>query len=432
MFKADPNDHFETSISALADVFPAIAAVKRIFQLRLGKLGNQKPKSINAVSPAVSGNGAPAATTSTSSSDFVIYDPFFCAGKVKEYWQEIFGLENVINENRDFYQDIGMVIVKKEEPEPEPEPVEKEKAEGETKFEVPQGYLEEKPKKKFKLPEVIATKDDVEIDLTDPEVFPFAHYSMCVTNPPFSQDHIPKLFKFLAKARKPYAVLMPDYIVTKKWFKDFYEETYCARATAPSTKVSTSAATASAVQKAVASSTGSLKSLFSNHPAFAAAAAAMTNITTTPATNGNNNNNKKAASAKPQEPASSSAAPNNIPKNISTILQEDGDSAEPFFIFPKRERNYEFEHPLKAGRSQSHFRSCWMVWVGSMKGDVYREVQCPSENIYSGSKNALNAQNDEERNDMMELMKGNPSDCEIFFSLEKFLLRLQKFGANKE
>jgi hypothetical protein len=413
-FKADPNDHFETNYEALIDVAPAVNAVRRILLLRrMKELNNNNNKSHQTNDP------------------FFLYDPYFCSGKVKSYWEDKVGLKNVINENRDFYVDLGLVkapemtdeqkeLLKNYETAVAEREEKKKRGEHSTaaaEEDLPEGFLKKPVIKLTSNPQPpLTTEVPISIDLLDPQQFPFAGFSMCVTNPPFSQDHIPRLFEFLALSKKPYAVLMPDYVVTKKWFKDFYEKTYGGRATAPSTKVSTNAATASVVKNVIqgnTAGTGSLSSLFASHPAFG---------------------KQQQQDSKPQQQKTTTTTTLDVSKtNLSTLLQEEPASAEPFFILPRTP--YEFEHPVKAGRGQSHFRSCWMVWVGGkMKSEVYRDVQCPP-NVAASTNNTGEQQQQQQSPTTTTVpteTENNNNNIELFHNLEKFLLRLQRTKVNSE
>jgi hypothetical protein len=72
-FETDYNDHFETPTIAYTDVSPAFAELCKL----LGKVPQ----------------------------DLVIYDPYFCQGKMRQRLKDI-GYPTVINENRDFYADV--------------------------------------------------------------------------------------------------------------------------------------------------------------------------------------------------------------------------------------------------------------------------------------------------------------------------------------
>lgn len=126
-YRANFNDHFETSSEALRDLLPVIESLRSLVRPSC-------PES------------------------FTIYDPYYCAGAVKEHWAQL-GVPCVIHEKRDFYHDIE---------------------EG-----------------------------------TVPSTF-----DMLVTNPPYSDDHIQRLMEFLIGSNKPWAFLVPDYVATKEWYRE--------------------------------------------------------------------------------------------------------------------------------------------------------------------------------------------------------------------
>ncbi len=127
-FEVDYNDHFETPKQAYIDLLPWLEAICSQMQ---------KPRN-----------------------ELRIYDPYFCQGKMKQYLNEL-GLSYVINENRDFYDDI----------------------------------------RKKKIPD----------------------YDVLITNPPYSGEHKMKLLHFLEnnKRAQPFALLLPVYTVTKSYWRDY-------------------------------------------------------------------------------------------------------------------------------------------------------------------------------------------------------------------
>ncbi len=48
-------------------------------------------------------------------------------------------------------------------------------------------------------------------------------YDVLVTNPPYSGDHIEKMCAFLGKRKKPFAVLVPNFVVKKPYHKTLVE-----------------------------------------------------------------------------------------------------------------------------------------------------------------------------------------------------------------
>ncbi len=53
------------------------------------------------------------------------------------------------------------------------------------------------------------------------------NYDVLVTNPPYSSDHVEKLFQFVSskKANKCFVLLLPSYFCQRKYFKEFCEKT---------------------------------------------------------------------------------------------------------------------------------------------------------------------------------------------------------------
>lgn len=87
--------------------------------------------------------------------DVRIYDPYYCEGKMKENLNSL-GFNTVHNEKEDFYENI--------------------------------------------------LNEDI------PE------YDVLVTNPPYSLDHMKKLMKFVSDSKKPWLLLLPNYV----YLKDYY------------------------------------------------------------------------------------------------------------------------------------------------------------------------------------------------------------------
>lgn len=84
-----------------------------------------------------------------------IFDPYHCEGSVIARLESI-GFENVYNEKEDFYA----TILNEEIPD----------------------------------------------------------YDVLVTNPPYSSDHMKKLLKFCAESKKPWFLLLPNYVYTKDYY----------------------------------------------------------------------------------------------------------------------------------------------------------------------------------------------------------------------
>ena len=88
-----------------------------------------------------------------------IYDPYYCDGAAKRHLQQL-GFTNVKNDNLDFYAS-----------------------------------------KTYKDP-ANTTHDIV------------------VTNPPFSEDHKERCLRWALATRKPFALLLPAYVVERRWFRE--------------------------------------------------------------------------------------------------------------------------------------------------------------------------------------------------------------------
>lgn len=73
-YRANFNDHFETSEEALKDLMPVIEAMRSLVRPNC-------PES------------------------FTLYDPYYCNGAVKGHWEAL-GVPKVIHEKRDFYHDV--------------------------------------------------------------------------------------------------------------------------------------------------------------------------------------------------------------------------------------------------------------------------------------------------------------------------------------
>ena len=92
--------------------------------------------------------------------DLAIYDPYYCNGAVVKHLASR-GFGNVYNKNEDFYRVI---------------------AEG-------------------RVPD----------------------YDVCVTNPPYSGDHIERMLKFCVESSKPFFCLVPNYVYTKPYYDSVTE-----------------------------------------------------------------------------------------------------------------------------------------------------------------------------------------------------------------
>ncbi|KPA77095.1 hypothetical protein ABB37_07418 [Leptomonas pyrrhocoris] len=74
-FRANFNDHFETSTAALRDVLPFVKELRQLLR-------------------------------PSTPERFTVYDPYYCAGGIVKAWNEL-GVQHVLHENRDFYADIA-------------------------------------------------------------------------------------------------------------------------------------------------------------------------------------------------------------------------------------------------------------------------------------------------------------------------------------
>ena len=91
----------------------------------------------------------------------IIYDPYFCQGSIKQHYEKL-GFERIINENRDFYHDID--------------------------------------------------------NNTLPE------YDVLITNPPYSEDHKKRILQFCIASDKPWALLLPNYVMNKQYFTSIIQK----------------------------------------------------------------------------------------------------------------------------------------------------------------------------------------------------------------
>lgn len=246
-FKANFNDHFETSREALQDIYVVVEELRSL-------------------------------TRPSTPDSFTIYDPYFCVGGVVQHWASL-GVSNVLHANRDFYADIENGTV--------PGP-----------------------------------------------------FDMIVTNPPFSEDHILRMLRFLTSQTQPWAFVAPDYIATKPWYVQFLQESFSP---APPTG-----------KGDITAPCGALKRL------------------STTAT---------ASSSLPSSAGVPSLQKFELPPFLrSTPAVEDGGvsqraavGVEPFYIVPQQ--RYDYQHPLGVGHDHSHFKSIWYVWAGRRTGDVVRAAK---------------------------------------------------------
>lgn len=73
-YKANFNDHFETSVEALQDLMPVLQAFRALVRPNCPE-------------------------------KFTLYDPYYCAGAIRGHWKQL-GIDNLIHEKRDFYADM--------------------------------------------------------------------------------------------------------------------------------------------------------------------------------------------------------------------------------------------------------------------------------------------------------------------------------------
>eukprot|EP00995_Heteronema_vittatum_P007619 NODE_2769_length_743_cov_221.835735_g1946_i0.p1 GENE.NODE_2769_length_743_cov_221.835735_g1946_i0~~NODE_2769_length_743_cov_221.835735_g1946_i0.p1 ORF type:complete len:220 (+),score=96.18 NODE_2769_length_743_cov_221.835735_g1946_i0:22-660(+) len=86
-----------------------------------------------------------------------IYDPFYCEGSTLKHLHKL-GFSNVFHENRDFYADVESKCV--------------------------------------------------------------PDYDLLLTNPPYSADNKERILDYCVTSRRPWMLLMPSYIATKKYYTD--------------------------------------------------------------------------------------------------------------------------------------------------------------------------------------------------------------------
>lgn len=92
---------------------------------------------------------------SKKKSELVIYDPYYCSGSVRAHYETI-GFTNFIHAKRDFYDDISKELV--------------------------------------------------------------PAYDVLVTNPAYSSNHKERCLEFCLESKKPFLLLMPNYVATKDYY----------------------------------------------------------------------------------------------------------------------------------------------------------------------------------------------------------------------
>jgi hypothetical protein len=229
---------------------------------------------------------------------FSLYDPYYCNGSVVQKWNSL-GFLKVIHDNRDFYRDI-----------------------------------------------------------VDGAIPP---YDILVTNPPFSDDHIPKLFEFLLEKKKPFAVLMPDYVATKPWYRKLIVENFLPGGRDGFPKFSF------VEEQDQDQAEGNH---FYSTKAKTEAAPPQQGLS-------REEQHRMIALGLADPPSNGSAA-----ADATTVTPADKPSAspppslgvEPFYVIPQY--RYQFEHPEGVGRvGGSHFKTMWYVWLGRRTQDVVRALQ---------------------------------------------------------
>lgn len=162
-FEVDYLDHFETPLIAYQHILPFLELVSK----SVGK----------------------------KMSDLIIYDPYFCQGQMKKLLNSL-GCHKVINENRDFYQDIQTKNI----------PV----------------------------------------------------HDVLLTNPPYSGNHKQSLLSYLSTSNKPFALLLPAYTANKSYWRDF--STSFPPSSTPSTSSSSSSSFSSSSSSKTGSRNSSITS----------------------------------------------------------------------------------------------------------------------------------------------------------------------------
>ncbi|KAH9599841.1 hypothetical protein LSM04_008504 [Trypanosoma melophagium] len=265
-FRADFNDHFETSLMALRDIMVIVQQLRQL------------------VRPSAPEN-------------FIVYDPYYCAGTVMQHWNTL-GVQRVIHENRDFYKDIAEDKVPHE-------------------------------------------------------------YDMLITNPPFSGDHIERMFSYLVVAKKPFAFLVPDYTATKEWYKAAVRRYFTAAPPTGKGDINAPRRTRPTIPAAVLQPPPFLKAVATDEEEE---------------NDNDHHHDDKWKGEKGSRDAGSSGnnsgkskQNNNNNNNTSTVLPI---GTEPFYLVPRV--RYDFKHPKGVGNEYSHFRSMWFVWAGRHTMEVVR------------------------------------------------------------
>ncbi|KEG05760.1 hypothetical protein DQ04_18661000 [Trypanosoma grayi] len=203
--------------------------------------------------------------------NFAVYDPYYCAGGIVQQWKEL-GVQRVLHDNRDFYKDVAEGTVPRD-------------------------------------------------------------YDMLVTNPPFSGDHIERMFDYLLASKRPFAFLVPDYTATKEWYRSAVRRHFTPAPPTGKGDINAPRRARPLVPAAV----------LLQPPPFVK--------TDADAASGNNNNTNSGSG----DCGDCDVVPIGV---------------EPFYLVPRV--RYDFKHPKGVGNEHSHFRSMWFVWAGRRTTEVLR------------------------------------------------------------
>jgi hypothetical protein len=143
-FEVEYNDHFETPQQAYVDLLQVLKHAAK----DVGK----------------------------TMEDLIVYDPYYCNGRVVSLLNNV-GIRNVVNQNRDFYEDI----------------------------------------RSHSLP-----GEPLLLSLLSSQCL--SEFDILVTNPPYSGEHKQQLIQYLSTIAKPFALLLPAYTATKAYWRDFVQQ----------------------------------------------------------------------------------------------------------------------------------------------------------------------------------------------------------------
>lgn len=106
-FRVDYNDHFETPRIAYEHILPLLDAVSPFKNNNSNKeetpVKKKKKRRRKSGDPIENGGKEPCIQCTRK--EHIIYDPYYCNGKMKETFHQ-FGFTNIQHEKRDFYKDI--------------------------------------------------------------------------------------------------------------------------------------------------------------------------------------------------------------------------------------------------------------------------------------------------------------------------------------